>query len=114
MKWVKFVLSLTQMIGSIILLFMGLLAVRQISPNLTKLGVPGATEIIPTYTIFLIIFFGALFIIGLIFFLDTLRGMTKEDFAIFKKKQFWIVILILVVLIAIYLILGTFTKVAQI
>jgi len=58
--------------------------------------------------------FGALFLIGLIFFIDTLRSMNREDFAIFKNKGFWIIIIILIVLFIIYYFLNTTVRVIEI
>lgn len=111
MKLLKLILSLIQMIISIILFFLG----KNFSDNLyrffTKIaqsggGSSGLSSLQGVYTNVLLIIFGLYFIIGLVFFIDTLKTMNKEDWSVLRNKKFWWVIIIGLILMVLYIILN--------
>ena len=109
MKLLKLILSSIQMVGSIILFFISKSFVTGIFRYYNRVGSEVHLSIYQDYISFLLVIFAILFLIGLFFFLDTIRMLNKNDFAMFKNKTAWVIALILVVAFLLYYIFNTFS-----
>ncbi len=108
----KLFLSLSQMIGSVILFIAGKSLAESLVELLDEVYGPGVGTIgVEPMVIILAIIFGIFFLIGLIFFLDTLKSTRTENFNFLKSKKFWIIMSIIIIIIVIFIFMGLFGRV---
>lgn len=109
MKLLKLTLSSIQMVGSIILFFISKSFVDSIFRYYNRAGADLSIQ--QSYINFLLAIFAILFLIGLFFFLDTIRMLNKEDFAMFKNKTAWVIALILLVAFLLWYFFNIFSRI---
>ncbi len=109
MKLLRLILSSVQMAGSVILFFISKSFVASIFRYYNRIGSGVDLSIQQDYINLLLVIFAILFLIGLFFFLDTIRMLNKNDFAMFKNKTAWVIVLILAIAFLLWYIFNTFS-----